>query len=73
LSDEINLFNVNGLIAELTPLQIAIQYRHFDLVRFIMEKMNIDRRMSLALLTREPEDDSKTAKTVIEEPVKDGN
>ena len=39
----------------------------------MMEKMNIDRRMSLALLTREPEDDSRATKAIIEEPVKDGN
>lgn len=39
-----------------------------------MEKMNIDRRMSLALLTRMPEDHEKGFKKErIEEPVKDGN
>jgi hypothetical protein len=39
------IFKQPGSIVELTPLLIAIQYKHFDIVRFIMEKMNIDVRM----------------------------
>jgi hypothetical protein len=39
--------------AELTPLLIAIQYRHFDIVRFIMEKMNVDVRMALTLVNKD--------------------
>jgi len=37
------------VIAEVTPLLVAIQYKQFNLVHFIIEKMNIDVRMSLTL------------------------
>jgi hypothetical protein len=54
LDPEINLFNEDKMVAELTPLHIAIQYRHFDLVRFIMERMNLDKRIALAVFIRPP-------------------
>ena len=53
MSPEIGLFGKSGMQAELTPLLIAIQYRHFDIVRFIMEKMNVDVRMALTLVSKD--------------------
>lgn len=38
----------------MTPLHVAIQYKHFDIVRFIIEKMKIDIRMSLAVIVEGP-------------------
>ena len=55
LSDEIHLFTHTGLIVKLTPLLIAITYRHIDIVRFILEKMKIDKRMALSIITNSDE------------------
>jgi hypothetical protein len=53
VAQELNLFTKKGMIAELTPLLIAIQYRHIDVVRFILEKMKIDKHMALSLVTKQ--------------------
>jgi hypothetical protein len=45
------LFDNGQIYAELTPLLVAIQYKHFEIVRFIMEKINVDRRMNITLIT----------------------
>ena len=49
LSPGLKLLVTDGQTAYLTPLLVAIQYRHFDIARFTLEKMNIDIRQSLAL------------------------
>ena len=59
VAGDIALFTHNGIVAELTPLLIAIQYRHIDIVRFILEKMRIDKRMSLALITVDKDPESE--------------
>jgi hypothetical protein len=38
ISSEIDLFR-EGMEAQVTPLLVAIQYKHFDIVRYIMEQM----------------------------------
>ena len=51
LNPDIGLFTKrSGTVVEITPLIVAIQYRHFDIVRFIVEKMNVDIRLSLAIV-----------------------
>ena len=55
LAPDINLLKRSGTSVELTPLLIAIQYRHFDIARYIMEKMMIDIRYSLALISNDSE------------------
>jgi len=67
---ELNLFTHNGLVAELSPLLIAIQYRHVDIVRFILEKMKVDKRLALALVVQ---DDSRHRTKTIGEQKQVGN
>lgn len=51
LCPSFRFFKSSKSYALLTPLQVAIQYKHFDIVRFILQKMKIDVRMCLALIT----------------------
>lgn len=79
LCPDLKLFKDPDSVANLTPLQIAIQYKHFDIVRFIMEKMKIDIRMSLTLIITDAHSDMTAEdkqkqreiekKTAIQEPV----
>ena len=55
MSDDIALFTHSGLQVQLTPLLIAIQYRHIDIVRFILEKMSVDKRLCLSIICKTPE------------------
>lgn len=67
-----DFFKNEHTYALLTPLQIAIQYKHFDIVRFILQKMKIDVRMSLALATSDNErraQEEKERNNPIQEPL----